>query len=570
MDNKQVAKLLNEIGAVLEIKGENPFKVRAYYRAARALEGTTADVNVMVREDALRTLPGVGEAISKKVAEYVTTGKLGYYEKIREDFPVGLLEMLRVPDLGPRKISALHQQLGISGLHELQEAAQAGKLKGLPGFGARSEEKVLQGIEMLSRGGGRTLLGDVLPQANAITGKLGKLRAVSQIAYAGSVRRMKETVKDLAILVTSTKPEEVMDRFAGLDEVDLVKAKGDTKSSVILKSGLPADLRVVARKSFGAALQYFTGSKDHNVHLRGIAQDRGLKLNEYGLFRGRRQLAGKTEEEVYGGLSLPWCPPELREDTGEVEAAQKGKLPDLVEAEDIRGMLHVHTDASDGMQSLEEIADACAKLGYEYVVIADHSESAKYAGGLSVKQLLKQMVAIDKLNKKRSDIRIFKGAEVDIRPDGLLDYGDEILSRLDFVVAGVHSNFRMGKKQMTARIQKALANRQVDMFAHPTGRLLLSREPYQVDMEELFKVAKKYRVILELNCQPERMDLDGAHCRAAREMGIKIAIATDAHNETGLAYMELGVGTARRGWLSKSNVVNCLSASELIKSLKMR
>ncbi len=381
---------------------------------------------------------------------------------------------------------------------------------------------------------------------------------------------MKETVKDLDILVTSTKPKEVMDRFTGLEEVELVKAKGQTKSSVILKSGLPADLRVVAGKSFGAALQYFTGSKDHNVHLRGIAQDRGLKLNEYGLLRGRKQLAGKTEEEVYAGLSLPWCPPELREDTGEVEAAQKGKLPDLVEAEHIRGMFHVHTDASDGMQSLEAVAEACAKLGYEYVVIADHSESAKYAGGLSAKQLLKQMVAIDKLNEKRSDIRVLKGTEVDIRPDGSLDYDDELLSRLDFVIAGVHSNFRMGKKQMTARIKKALANKHVDMFAHPTGRLLLSREPYQVDMEELLGAAKRYGVILELNCQPERMDLDGAHCRAAKEMAIKIGIATDAHNEAGFGFMELGVGTARRGWLAKSNVVNWLSASELLKLVKTR
>lgn len=570
MDNKQVAKLLNEVGAVLEIKGENPFKVRAYYRAARALEGTTADVKAMVEENALRTLPGVGEAISKKIVEYVTTGKLAYYEQITEDFPAGLLELLKVPDLGPRKVSVLHQRLGVSGIHELQEAAQAGRLQALAGFGARSEEKILQGIEMLSRGGGRTLLGDVLPQAKVITRKLEKLGAVSQIAYAGSVRRMKETVKDLDILATSTKPEEVMDYFTGLDEVDVVKARGGTKSSVILKSGLPADLRVVARKSFGAALQYFTGSKDHNVHLRGIAQGRGLKLNEYGVFRRQRQLGGKTEEDVYDRLALAWCPPELREDTGEVEAAQKGKLPELLEADDIKGMFHVHTNASDGIHTLEEIADACVRLGCEYVVIADHSQSAKYAGGLSPSQLREQMAAIDRLNKKRSDIRILKSAEVDIRPDGSLDYGNELLSRLDLVIAAVHSNFRMGRKQMTARIKKALANKHVDMFAHPTGRLLLSRQPYQVDMEELFKAAKKYGVILELNCQPERMDLDGAYCRAAREIGIKIAIATDAHSAAGLEYMELGVGTARRGWLSKSDVVNCLSASELLKLLKTR
>ncbi len=569
VDNKQVARLLNDIGAILEIKGENPFKVRAYTRAARAIAGTTTPVSEMVEEDSLRKLSGVGKAISSKIAEYVTTGKLEYYRKITKDMPGGLLEMLKIPDLGPRKVSVLYQKLGLSSIAELRQAAQAGKLKSLTGFAARTEEKILAGIEALTRGSGRTLLGEALPRARAIVAQLARLPSVARAAYAGSTRRMKETVKDMDILVAAARPKEVMDTFTSLPEVDQVKAKGSTKSSVVLKAGLAVDLRVVPGKSFGAALMYFTGSKDHNVHLRGIAQGGKLKLNEYGLFRGKRQVAGKTEGDVYAKLSLAWMPPELREDAGEIEAAQEGKLPQLVEASDIKGLLHVHTRASDGLQSLEEIADTCARLGYEYVLITDHSEYAAYAGGLSAAELEEQMKAIEKLNRKRSDIRLLASIEADIKPDGSIDLGDEILSRLDFVTAAIHSNFGMSEKKMTARILKALAHPHLDMFVHPTGRLLLSRQPYQVDMEAVFEAARRYNIILELNCQPERMDLDGAHCRAAQEMGIKIGIGIDAHSEAQLEnYMELGLGTARRGWLTKSDVVNCLSATELVQLVR--
>ncbi len=569
MKNQQIAKIFNEIAELLELKDENIFRIRAYRRAAQNVDGLSKDVSTLSEEE-LTAIPGIGKDLAAKIKEYLETGKVAAHEKLKRDIPGGVLEILRVPGLGPKKAKQFYDTLKIKSVDELEDAIRKGKLSGLPGIQKKTEENILKGIELIKRGTERRPLGRVLPLAEDIVRRMKDAAPVDKIEVAGSIRRMKDTVKDIDILTTSKKPEAVMDAFVKLPHVARVLAHGPTKSSVITEDGVQVDLRVVEEGSFGAALQYFTGSKQHNVKLREMAVRMGLKLNEYGAFRepGDKKIGGKTEDEMYKALKLPYIPPELREDTGEIEAALEGKLPDLVTLEDIKGDLHVHTKWSDGSHDLAAVVEAARKKGYEYIAITDHTKGLGVAHGLDEKRLAEEIKLINDANERFKGFKILTGTEVDIRSDGTLDLPDAALARLDIVVASIHSGFSQSQEQITGRLISAIRNPCVSVIAHPTGRLIGERDAYAVDMEAVLREAAKYGVAMEINAYPLRLDLNDHHAKMAKEHGVQLVISTDTHITTQYEFMAYGVSIARRGWVEKKDVLNALPYERLIKRLR--
>lgn len=570
MRNTELAQIFREVALYLEMK-EEPFKPRAYEKVAYSLEALEEPVGEIYRRGgvkALRAIPGVGQAIAEKIEEVIQTGRLRYYEELKKEVPVDVRGLTGIEGIGPKSVKLLYEQLGIKKVADLEKAARAGKIRGLPHFGEKMEQKILKGIEFLKQGSGRFPLGSALPLIGEIEQRLRELPEVEEVVVAGSTRRWKETIGDADILAISRKPEKVMAFFVSMSEVMHVQGQGKTKSTVKLKNGMDMDLRVVPRESFGAALNYFTGSKDHNVALRKIAQEKGLKLNEYGLFRGNKRIAGKTEEEIYKALGLAFVPPELRENQGEIEAAQKGELPNLVGYRDLRGDLQTQTTWTDGANSIEEMAGEAKRLGLEYIAITDHTKGLAMTGGSDEKKLLKQMAEIDKINRSLKGITILKGAEVNINKDGTLDIKDEVLARLDVVGIAVHSHFNLPKREMTERIVRAMRNPHADILFHPTGRVIQKREPYDVDMDALIKTAKETGTVLEIDAYPDRLDLKDGHIRKAVEAGVKLAIDSDAHSVNHMRFLEFGVAQARRGWAEKKDVINTRPLREFLKALK--
>lgn len=570
ISNAQIARIFYRIAELLEIKGENPFKVRAYEKAGLVVESLSEPIEKVYREGRLTQIPGIGKSIAEKIEELIETGKLSYLEELEASIPAGVVELLKIPEVGPKTAWLVYKELGIQSVEEIEKAAREGRLRSLPGLGPKTEENILKGIERLRRFGERVPLGIALPFARQIVEWLKERAPIDKIEPAGSLRRRKETIGDIDILVTSTKPLEVMDAFVSLPVVREVLAQGETKTSVVTEMGIQMDVRVVEPDCFGAALQYFTGSKEHNIHLRRIAQDMGLKISEYGVFRGDERIAGRTEEEVYATLGLPYIPPELREDRGEIEAAAEGKLPNLIELRDIRGDLHVHTKHSDGHFSIKEMALAARSMGYEYIGIADHTKGLGVAAGQDEEEILKQKEEIEKLNEELEGITVLAGVEVNIKMDGTLDIDEEVLDQLDFVIASVHSAFKQPREVMTERICRAMEREVVDILGHPTGRLIGKREAYEFDAERIIDEAVRTRTVLEINAFPDRLDLPDILARAAKAKGAKIAINTDAHSIDQLNLIEYGVATARRGWLEKEDIINCLPLDELLKIFRRK
>ena len=567
--NAEVATAFEEMADLLEIEGANPFRVRAYRFAARTLRDLPAEVGEMVAKgEDLTSLPGIGDDLAGKIKEILATGTAAALEAQRKRVPATLTELLRIPGLGPKRVKTLAHELKIRSLSELQTAAQAGRVRTLSGFGEKTEQHILDALATRLAEAPRVQRAVAIPYAEALVAYLEQSSGVSRVIAAGSYRRGLETIGDLDILVTAPAGRAVMDRFVAYQEVRDVLARGETKSSVRLQSGLQVDLRVVPQESYGAALLYFTGSKAHNVVLRQLAQQRGLKLNEYGVFRGDKPVAGETEESVYASLGLPWIPPELREGRGEIDAAKAGRLPHLVDLQDLKGDLHAHTRATDGRNSLPEMAEAARLRGLRYFAITDHSRRLTMAKGLDSARLLQQMEDIDQLNATLSGITILKGIEVDILEDGSLDLPDEVLGRLDLVVGAVHSRFNLSNRRQTERIMKAMDHPHFSILAHPSGRLIGRREPYEVDMLRIIRKARERRCFLEINAHPERLDLTDIHCRMAKEEGVLLAVNTDAHSMLDLENARFGVGQARRGWLEKTDVLNTRSYAELRKLLK--
>jgi DNA polymerase (family 10) len=571
MKNLEIAKILQEIAIYLEMDNVQ-FKPRAYEKAAKAIEALTEPVEEIFKrggKKALMEIPGVGESIAEKIAELLTTGKLKYYEELKQKVPVDLESFQGIEGLGPKKIKILWQKLKIRNIDDLEKAAREHKICKLPGFKEKTEQNILKGIEFARKSKGRFILGFTLPLVREIENRLKALPEVKRIVVAGSVRRMKETIGDVDFLVISDKPQKVMDFFVSMPEVIDVMGKGETKSSVKLNNGMDADLRVVPEESFGAALQYFTGSKDHNIALRRIAIEKGWKLSEYGLFdKNEKQIAGRTEEEIYEKLGLPWIPPELRENTGEIEAALKGKLPKLIDYKDLRGDLQVHSNWTDGANTIREMAEEAKKLGLEYIVISDHAKSLAMTGGLDEKAIEEQGKEIDKLNEQLEGIRILKGIEANILKDGRIDLPDSVLKQLDFVAVGVHSHFNMSKEEMTKRIIKAIQNEHIDYLCHPTGRQIQKREPYPVDIQKIIEAAKENNVTLDIDAYPDRLDLKDEHIKFAVEIGAKLGISSDAHSKVHLHFLEFGIAQARRGWATAKDIINALPADKLLKVLK--
>jgi len=565
MKNKEMADLFNKMADILEFKGENPFKISAYRKAARILGDLTQDIEEIAKKGELKKIPGIGDGMAQKVEEYLKTGKVAKFEEIRRGVSDELIAMMEIPGMGPKTLSLIYKERGIKNLSELEKALENGSLIDLPGMGEKKAENIKRGIQLLKQSKGRMNLGMAFPVAKRIVEALREATGSKKIEWAGSLRRMKENIGDIDILATGPKHEKIIEAFTHLPEVRQVLASGETKASVIVEGGLQIDLRVVDEDSYGAALQYFTGSKAHNIHLRGIAKGKGIKINEYGVFKGEKKIGGREEEDVYKALGMVWIEPELREDRGEIEAAQKRSLPLLVKESDIKGDLHLHSKWSDGTSSIEEIAQEAHKRGYQYVAICDHSKSLKITHGLDESRLLKQMEEIDRINERIKGFKILKGIEVDILGDGKLDLSDAILRRLDWVVAAIHSGFKQDREKMTKRIIRALENPFVHALAHPSGRLLGAREAYEVDMEEILKAAKRLGKALEINAYFERLDLDDLHCRKAKEMGIPLAIGTDAHHLDQMWMMTLGVAVARRGWLESRDLLNTLSLHEFLK-----
>ncbi len=565
MNNSRIAKMLFEIADLLELKGDSVFRIRAYRNAGRKVEDLDREIVDVYEEGTLEDIQGIGEAIADKISEIIETGKLNYLEELRQEFPHGLLQIMDIPDLGPKTTMKLYEELSVSSLEELKAAAREGRIRELKGFGEKTEDNILKGISIVESRTGRMLLGRAYPIASSYVSFLED-NGIQKVSIAGSLRRMKETIGDVDILVGSGEPEEVMEVFVGYEEVDDVIVRGSTKSSVRLKGGEQVDIRVVEVESYGAALQYFTGSKEHNVELRKIAIDKGYKVNEYGIFEKEsdERVGGREEKDIYDILGLAYMPPELRENRGELEGAAQGDLPELVTGGEIRGDFHVHSGMSDGESSLEEIVSGCKEMGYEYVGVVDHSESLGVAGGLSPEDILKSVEEAAEISDSMDDFEIIRGAEVDIMPDGSLDYPDDILEELGLVIGAVHSRFNMEKGEMTERILTAMSGGYMDILAHPTGRLIGQREPYDVDMDRIIEGAVEHDVALELNAMPERLDLDDVHCKMAKDRGAAVAIGTDSHSMAQLKHIRWGVATARRGWLESENVLNTLSAREVL------
>lgn len=569
MKNQEIARIFSEIADILEIKGDNPFKIRAYRRAALNIEGLSKSVEEL-SQDELREIPGIGEELAAKIEEYVQTGAMHAYEKLKGEIPAGLLTLLAIPGLGPKTARHLFDKLHVATLEELERLAAEHKLAGIPGIQKKTEENILKGIASVKRGRERHPLGKVLPLALDIVEQIRKRAPVERIEIAGSIRRWKETIKDIDIVATSTAPEKVMEVFVSLPLVESVVLHGPTRSSVVIREGLQVDLRVVEQESFGAALAYLTGSKGHNIRLRDMAVKMGLKINEYGVFRedDDTRLGGANEEDIYRLLGLPFIPPELREDLGEVEAALEKKLPRLITREDIRGDLHVHSKWSDGAHTPDELVTAARARGYAYVALTDHSQGLGVAHGLAIERLMEQKREIAELNKRLTGFTILHGTEMDIRSDGSLDFPDEVLKELDIVIASIHSGFKQSREQMTSRIVAAMRNPYVSIIAHPTGRLIGERDAYEVDMDEVIRVAKETGTALEINAYPLRLDLSDTYARRAKEMGVPLVINTDAHVINQFDTLPYGISIARRSWLEKGDVLNTLEVQELLKRLK--
>ena len=570
MENKGIAKILRDIGIYLEMDNV-PFKPRAYEKVAEAIEGLGEGVEGIYKSGGLKAIekiPGVGISIAEKIEELLKTGKIKYHDQLQKKIPVDLDGLRTVQGLGPKTIKILYQKLKVKDLKDLERAAKQEKIKNLEGFGEKSQENILKGIEFLKKSGGRFVLNFVMPEIREIESRLRELKGVEQAVVAGSARRRKETVGDLDILAISENSKPVMDYFTSMPEVARVFAKGETKSAIKLKNGLDADLRVVPRESYGAALNYFTGSKDHNVELRRIAISKGYKLNEYGVFKGKKQIAGKNEEEVYKVLGLRYIEPELREMTGEIEAARAGKLPNLIGYQDLKGDLQIQTNWTDGANSIEEMAEAAMKIGLEYIAITDHTKRLAMTHGLDEKRIQKQWAEIDRLNKKfGGKIKILKSTECDILKDGSMDLPDNILAKCDIVGASVHSLFNLPKKEQTERIKRAMSNPNVDIIFHPTGRILNKRAPYEVDMEELIRHAKKTSTILEINAS-DRADLKDEYIRKCVNEGVKMAIDSDSHAVSHYEWLEYGIAQARRGWAEKKDIINAWPLEKMLTMLK--
>ncbi len=574
MKNQELAKIFYEIADYLKMS-DVPFKPAAYKRAGLALEALEEDVEDIYKRGgikALKEIPGVGESIALKIEEYLKTGKIKYYENFKKKMPFNLEELVRIEGLGPRKAKVLFQKLGIRNLKDLEKAAKEHKIAPLFGFGEKTERNILEGIEFLKKSKGRFLLGEIMPYVNEIMKRLKKLKEVEMISVAGSTRRRKETIGDVDILVVSDYPEKVMDYFVSQPEVIKILGKGPTKSSVRTKGGFDVDLRLVKRECFGSALQYFTGSKEHNIATRKIAIAKGLKLNEYGVFRGGKRIAGRTEEDVYKAIGLPWIPPEIRENKGEIECALAGKLPKLIGYDEIRGDLHCHSNWDGGANSIEEMAKTAQEMGYEYIGISDHTKTLKIEHGLDEKKLLQQRKEIENLNQKLKEsnktFKILQGCEANILNDGKIDIKDEVLKKLDYTIAGIHSNFKMSKEKMTERIIRAMKNPYINIISHPTGRILKRRDEYQIDFGKILRAAKEFNVILEINSSPDRLDLSAENIRKAKEAGVKMVINTDSHQKDQLRNMEYGISQARRGWAEKKDIINTQPLDKLLKFFK--
>ena len=567
MENIEIARIFEDVADLLEMLGASVFRIRAYRAAARTVEtlGTPAESLLKKDGNALEALPGIGKDLAGKIREIIETGELTLLKKLAVQIPESVIQMIRIPGLGPKRAKQIYDQLGIATVAGLEQAARDGKLRALRGWKETMEAKVLQGIADLKAWRGRFRLVEAAAAIRLLLERLEATQEVTHLQVAGSYRRRRETVGDVDLLVTATAAEPVMERFLSAPEVKQVLAHGDTKSSIVLRQGLQVDLRVVREESLGAALHYFTGSKAHNIAVRTLGVKRGVKINEYGIFRGSRRISGRHEADVFQAVGLPWIPSELREDRGEIAAALDGQLPTLVERGDIRGDLQMHTTYTDGRDSLADMVKACGDRGYSYIAITDHTKAVRVAGGLSREEFQTQFREIDEIRKTGAGPAVLKSAEVDILDAGQLDLDDETLAELDLVVVSVHSRFNMTKADMTQRVVRALRHPRVHVFAHPTGRLLGRREPYPLDMEEVVLVAHDYGVLLEVNAQPDRLDLNDIYCQMARDAGVKLVISTDAHRVAELDNMRYGVDQARRGWCEPADIANTRSLDAFLK-----
>ena len=562
--NADIARAFEEVADLLELDEANPFRVRAYRNAARTLRGLGTEVSTMLRgKTDLAELPGIGKDLAGKIREFAETGHLPLLDELHHSIPAVATELLKLPGLGPKRVKALYQDLGIHTLEQLHRAVLDGRVRKLPGFGTAIEKGLLHALETKPKGVERMKLATAETYVTPMVEYLQRAPGIRIVAVAGSYRRCQETVGDIDILAIATKHQPVIDWFTHYEEVGKVAAAGPTRATVMLRSGLQVDLRVVGAESYGAALLYFTGSKAHNIALRAIAQKKSLKINEYGVFRGDKRIAGKTEEEVYRSVGLPYIEPELRENRGELDAAAKHRLPKLVALGDLKGDLHTHTKATDGHNSLREMAEAARERGHAYIAVTEHSRHLTVAHGLDAERLRRQIDEIDRLNDEALGVTLLKGIEVDILEDGALDLPDAVLGRLDLVVGAVHSKFNLSRDKQTERILRAFERPHFSILAHPTGRLLGEREPYDVDMPRVIRAAKQRGCFIELNAHPERLDLIDTHCRLAKEAGVLVSIATDAHRVQELGYLRFGIGQARRGWLEKSDILNARPLKEL-------
>ncbi len=571
MINSEIAKIFDGIADLLEVKGDNPFRIRAYRRAAQNVLTLPDDLSTFSLDD-LMAVPGIGKDLASKITEYAETGTITAWEELKAEIPEGILDLLAIPGLGPKTVKLIFDTLQITSLEALERAARTGGLEQLPHIKEKTVENILKGIAMLKRGRERLPIGTVLPVANEIIDYLKDHAPVRNISLAGSLRRWKETIKDIDILVTADSSKKVMDVFVRMPGVADTVSKGPTKSSVVLSDGISVDLRVVEKDSYGAAMQYFTGSKEHNIKMRERAGKKGLKINEYGIFQEKngKKLGGKREEEIYTVLGMDYIEPEMREDRGEIEAALSHELPALITEKDIRGDLHVHSNWSDGSHPIEEIAREAKKRGYEYIALTDHSKGLGVAHGLTEERIRKQMREIDRVNSRMKGFTILKGTEVDIKSDGSLDFPDSILKHLDIVVASVHSGFKQSREKITYRLVSAMKNPFVTVIAHPTGRLIGERDAYEVDMEQILSVAAETGTAIEINAYPLRLDLNDIYARKAKEMGISIIISTDTHIATQYAYMSYGIAVSRRAWLEKKDVINSRGIRALKKYIAIK
>lgn len=573
MRNLEVAQILREIGVLLEIKGENRFRVLAYQEAARKIENWPEAIELLAKEGKLRDISGIGEGLAAKIDEYLRTGKIEYYEELTKETPRELIQLTEIPGVGPKIARQLYSDLGIVNIEQLEQAIQEHRLQNLPGFGNKSEEKIRKGIDIIKKSTGRMLLGYALPLAEEVIAFLRENNQIDNISTAGSLRRMKETIGDIDILASTADAERMMETFTKLPMVKQVIAHGTTKSSILTYEGVQIDLRVVDNQCFGAALQYFTGSKEHNVKLREYAQKKGYKINEYGIYRidDEEKKGGEKEEEIYQILGMEWIPPEMREDQGEIEAALQKRLPVLVDIKDIQGDLHVHSNWSDGLVSIEEMALAATKKGYQYLAICDHTQGLAVASGLTPEQIQERRKEINQWNQNHSEIFVLEGVEANILGDGSIDLPDEVLAQLPIVVAGIHTGLSQTTEKINQRLEKAFKNPYVQIISHPTGRLINKRDATQGDLALLFKYAQQTTTALEINAQPERLDLKDIDARQANEKyQIKLVISTDSHDPSSLNLMRLGVAQARRAWLTNKDILNTYNKGQLLEILQKK